>query len=105
VGLPFVDGGRCTAGVDCWGLVRLVLTERAGLDLPFYDGVSASDGATVRDIVRQEAAASEWIQVDLAAIKELDVVLMRGPGGRGRHGDGSRNPCRDCCRRQAPDAR
>lgn len=42
VGLPFADGGRTPAGLDCWGLVWLILRERFGLDLPSYAGAYPS---------------------------------------------------------------
>jgi len=38
VGLPFKAHGRERNGVDCWGLVRLVLAERFRLALPSYAG-------------------------------------------------------------------
>ena len=34
VGLPFKEGGRNRYGLDCYGLLRLVINERFGLMTP-----------------------------------------------------------------------
>jgi cell wall-associated NlpC family hydrolase len=34
VGIPYLPRGRSRDGLDCWGLVRLVLSERFGKELP-----------------------------------------------------------------------
>ena len=37
IGLPWKIGGReLHGGIDCWGLVRLVMRDEAGIDMPSW---------------------------------------------------------------------
>ena len=38
VGIPFVTSGRDMSGCDCYGLVRLILTNEYSFDLPMLLG-------------------------------------------------------------------
>lgn len=79
VGLPFAAKGRDRAGVDCWGLVRLVLAERAGLELPAYvAGYAGTAPADAADIARLIAGGkADYVAVDPAAARSLDIALFR----------------------------
>jgi cell wall-associated NlpC family hydrolase len=56
VGLPFKDLGRDRGGLDCWGLVRLVLAEQFGItNLHDYSDRYTSD----RDPAAADLVASE----------------------------------------------
>lgn len=69
VGLPFLAGGRDRAGLDCWGLLRLVWAERLGLIMPRFDGTD--DPAET--ILLESAAMAE---VERGCERELDGVVM-----------------------------
>ena len=75
IGLPFVDKGRDLNGVDCWGLVRIVLLERAGLSLPTYGEISSNELLRVAHTITDSAAADPWRKVEVS--RELDVVVMK----------------------------
>lgn len=74
VGLPFADHGRDRNGVDCWGLVRLVLKEQKDIDVPSYGETSALDLAKVAGIIARESAIEPWIPVK--DVEPFDVAVM-----------------------------
>lgn len=81
VGVPFVDDGRSIDGCDCWGLFRLVYTERLGIDLPSYGDTSARDLLGVTEAMSAGVAVDErWREVLVP--QEYDGVLMRAYGAR-----------------------
>lgn len=79
VGIPYVERGRDRAGVDCWGLVRMVHREVFGRELPSLAGEYA-DGADdgIADIVAREREG--WARTDEAT--PGDVVAFRILGHR-----------------------
>lgn len=80
VGLPFVDLGRDRQGVDCWGLVRLVLAERFRVEAPAWDG--RYPDCDMRSMRRMEAHVKgvlplfERIEAPVAG----DLVLVKVGG-------------------------
>ena len=80
VGLPFADHGRTREGCDCWGLVRLVLAERFGLDLPAYaEGyATTADREAVARLV--EGGKGPWQEITPGQERCGDVLLLRVMG-------------------------
>lgn len=75
VGLHFVDGGRDRAGVDCWGLVRLVLKQECAIEVPTYGEISALDLTAIAGKVGNESALDPWVNV-VGELRPFDVVVM-----------------------------
>jgi len=67
VGLPHADLGRERAGVDCYGLLRLVYAEVLGVDLPSY--TEAYGSCEQRDelavLISGETSAHPWRSVEI----------------------------------------
>ncbi|WP_422024626.1 NlpC/P60 family protein [Pyruvatibacter mobilis] len=84
VGIPFEDHGRTHQGCDCWGLVRLVLAEQAGIRLPCYGHSyeAATQGDVLAPLIGTEKVA--WTSVPAGCERALDGVLMKGYFGVGR---------------------
>lgn len=82
IGLPFRPDGRDRTGLDCWGLYRLVLRERSGLDLPDYLGVyTAADAVSLRAAAAMmDREESLWTPVSTPAPFDL-IRMRRGPLG------------------------
>jgi cell wall-associated NlpC family hydrolase len=51
IGIPFVSNGRTIEGCDCYGLVRLVLRNEYGIDLPLLSD-DYSDAANLRETAK-----------------------------------------------------
>lgn len=76
--VPYLDGGRDRSGADCWGLVRLVLLERAGVQVESYGEISATEMAAIaRNARRVTAPGGPWRAVE-GEPREYDVLLMAG---------------------------
>lgn len=86
VGIPFADRGRTRQGCDCWGLLRLVLAELRGVELPSFaeDYVTAADRAAIASLIGGHLDA--WQEVPAGQEQAFDGILMRGMGGVGHVG-------------------
>lgn len=75
VGVEFAEGGRgISAGLDCWGLLRLVYAERFGVWLPAFNG-GCETGEALAGLVGQETHSGRWRRVVEPAVG--DAALFR----------------------------
>lgn len=79
VGIPFLSLGRDRAGVDCWGLVRLVYREQLGCEIPSYSEsyASAYDRDEVEALIRNRVAATPWAPIAEESAQLGDLILFR----------------------------
>lgn len=80
--LPYRDHGRDRAGVDCWGLVRLIVRDVTGIDLGEHGDVDGPVSIARR--LRAEEIGGAWTPVAIGVERPLDLVLMTGMIGAGR---------------------
>lgn len=80
IGLPFKEHGRDRRGVDCWGLVRLVMAEKFGIVLPsystYYDSTTRED--QLAPLIAEERR--HWISIEHGEEVFGDVVVLRMRG-------------------------
>lgn len=80
VGLPFINHGRDREGLDCWGLVCLVLHECFGVTLPSladkYE--RASDSVVVEQIVDVQRPLIDAERVEYPLPGDIVLLSLRG---------------------------
>ena len=78
VGIPFVDRGRDHYGCDCYGLIHIIYCERLKINLPTYQGPSASicEIKEVSDLIQGEKQIGCWHPVN-GDPQAFDVLSFR----------------------------
>ena len=76
IGIPFVEKGRSHDGVDCWGLVCLIYSERFKIELPDYTDGYPNTKAQKEISALVEAEAKLWQAVERGKEQLGDVVLF-----------------------------
>ena len=76
IGSPYLEHGRDRAGCDCWGLVRLVLSEQWGKVLPdLGSDYGAVEASITQRLISQTSALIEAEKV--ADYQPGDIVVLR----------------------------
>jgi cell wall-associated NlpC family hydrolase len=78
IGLPYVDKGRTREGVDCWGLVRLVLADVFHVNLPDYSGAyrDGDDWGGIAHAVRAGLAEGPWVKTQQPRAGDLLILKI-----------------------------
>lgn len=84
IGLPYEGGGRTREGLDCYGLLALVLQEQFEIEIELFDGLDGRDDEAQDEITRfwDDQVGSEWTEVPLGQEKigdAVELVVMRRP--------------------------
>lgn len=77
IGLTFKDHGRDRTGLDCWGLVRLVLSEQFGLALPsfIHEYKHTLEKTRIAPLITRELL--RWQPVAAGQEQAGDIVILR----------------------------
>lgn len=80
IGLPFIDHGRDRSGLDCWGLVRLIMAEQFGFALPSYatEYQRTTQVGKIGALIEHES--SKWKKIASDAESCGDVIVLRFRG-------------------------
>lgn len=80
IGLPFAERGRDRAGLDCWGLVRLVMAEQFAMTLPCFakEYQRPTDQAVIGGIVQREMPSWRAVPAGQEELGDVVVLRMRG---------------------------
>ena len=81
VGLPFKEGGRDRFGLDCYGLLRLVINEHFGGSVPEYEGIAYQPGED-RELLAtlMDERIRLWHPIARGAEQSGDGILLRVMG-------------------------
>lgn len=77
MGIPFVDDGMTITGLNCYGLVRLVLLEQAGVEIPPYHELTAEQMMAAAEEISSRSLAPPWHPVEIGQEKAFDIVVLR----------------------------
>lgn len=78
VGIPYKAGGRGYDGCDCYGLVRLVLKEQFGKDMPEYGDCISHGSDESHRLISDHLPLVDAFRPDVPRAGDVVVLKIRG---------------------------
>lgn len=78
VGIPFLNLGRTREGVDCWGLVKLIMREQFNLELSDFKYADAGNRIESERLFANADELQNWYQVTEPLIGDLVALRIFG---------------------------
>lgn len=79
IGIPYKDHGRDKAGIDCWGLARLIYKEEFNIDLPSFSEdnfYNSEDSTQIAEIFAQNMEG--WAKSEVPSPGNLVLFRIMG---------------------------
>jgi len=73
IGIPFKAGGRDFNGLDCYGLVKLLM-QRQGIDLPEFAYADPHNYSMVDRLIRNQDVAQRLNRPEIGAIVVMSLI-------------------------------
>lgn len=77
LGIPYADHGRTKAGLDCWGLVRLIYRDELGIELPSWSA-EYDDSDNVSHSILGDNQLRQWTKVNKPDIYDVAILSICG---------------------------
>jgi len=77
IGLPYLENGRDSTGIDCWGLARLYYAQELGIELPSYAELYAgSRDPVVHGLIN--SYKNNWLETTSPVVGDLCLFNIYG---------------------------
>lgn len=78
-GIPFLLWGRTRAGIDCYGLVRLIFFDHRGIDLPSFAFDYSEKRKSIGSVISEKSTSFPFA-ISEEKKQAWDILVMRENG-------------------------
>lgn len=75
--IPFKKDGMTRDGLNCYGLVRIIMLDRCGIEIPAFEEISSHELALVEGTINEGKNHTRWVPVDVGLEKIYDVGVFK----------------------------